>query len=317
MSPLHYTRQAETCGKCHDQEALDVTASIHGQATASGKREAPACTDCHSEHQITGLRSTSALRISQEICSNCHASERLNTKFNLPKDRVKTFFESYHGLASQYGSTIAANCGSCHGYHKILPSSDPNSTIHSSHLVETCGKCHPGANEKFAMGRIHVNIESVEAGTEISERASWWVRRIYLLLIFAVIGLMLAHNALLFYKKVSAHLSASGRPILRMNLCQRWQHAVLALSFIVLAISGFALKFPDSWLARAMGSSDRRRSFAGRGLPPRLHRGLARRTAPRERSASNAKGHYGHVGRRALPAGMERGEAPNRPVRLR
>ena len=28
------------------------------------------------------------------------------------------------------------------------------------------------------------------------------------------------------------------------------------MSFIVLAITGFALKFPDSWLARAMGSSE-------------------------------------------------------------
>jgi formate dehydrogenase gamma subunit len=255
-SPLHFTRQSETCGACHDQEAQEVAESIHGRATAGGKREAPACTDCHSEHQITGLRSTSALRISQEICSNCHASERLNTKFNLPKDRVKTFFDSYHGLASQYGSTLAANCGSCHGYHKILPSSDPDSTIHKSHLVETCGKCHPGANEKFALGRIHVDIEAAEAGTEISEQASWWVRRIYLVLIFGVIGLMLAHNGLLFYKKVSAHLRASGRPVVRMNLSQRWQHAVLALSFIVLALSGFALKFPDSWLARLMGSSE-------------------------------------------------------------
>jgi formate dehydrogenase gamma subunit len=41
-----------------------------------------------------------------------------------------------------------------------------------------------------------------------------------------------------------------------MSLAQRWQHFVLAASFIVLALTGFALKFPDSWLARAMGSSE-------------------------------------------------------------
>jgi formate dehydrogenase gamma subunit len=60
----------------------------------------------------------------------------------------------------------------------------------------------------------------------------------------------------LFYKKVSAHLRASGRPVLRMSLQQRWQHAVLATSFILLAVTGFALKFPDSWIARALGSSE-------------------------------------------------------------
>ncbi|HLP75395.1 MAG TPA: cytochrome b/b6 domain-containing protein, partial [Candidatus Paceibacterota bacterium] len=57
-------------------------------------------------------------------------------------------------------------------------------------------------------------------------------------------------------KKVAAHLRAAGRPVLRMNVSQRWQHAMLALSFIILALSGFALKFPESGLARAMGSSE-------------------------------------------------------------
>ncbi len=256
VSPLYFTRQAETCGACHDQEARDVEASVHGKATAAGKRDAPTCTDCHFEHQIEALKDSSSLKISTEVCSKCHASERLNTKYNLPQDRVKTFFESYHGLASQYGSTLAANCGSCHGYHKILPSSDPASTISKAHLVETCGKCHPGANEKFSFSKIHVDIAAATSAPDISSQINWWVRKIYLLLIFGVVGAMLIHNALLFYKKVAAHLSASGRPVLRMSLAQRWQHAVLALSFIVLAISGFALKFPDSWLARAMGSSE-------------------------------------------------------------
>jgi formate dehydrogenase gamma subunit len=50
-----------------------------------------------------------------------------------------------------------------------------------------------------------------------------------------------------------------------MNRPQRWQHAILAASFIVLALTGFALKFPDSWLARAMGSSESFRRWAHRG----------------------------------------------------
>jgi len=255
-SPLYFTKQSETCGACHPKEAQDVEASVHGKAVAAGKRDAPTCTDCHSEHKIEGLKTASNLKISEEVCSRCHASERLNTKYNLPNDRVKTFFDSYHGLAAQYGSTLAANCGSCHGYHKILPSSDPGSTINKAHLVQTCGKCHPGANEKFAFGKIHVDTAAAQSPTDFASTVNWWVRRIYLALIFVTIGGMLFHNGLLFYKKVSAHLRASGRPVLRMSLAQRWQHAVLATSFIVLAITGFALKFPDSWLARAMGSSE-------------------------------------------------------------
>ena len=265
LSPLYVIRQAETCGACHDQEAKDWAASVHGKALIAGVRDAPTCTDCHSEHKIESLKGdSSSPRISADVCSRCHASERLNTKYNLPADRVKTFFESYHGLASQYGSTLAANCGSCHGSHKILPSSDAGSTINRVHLVETCGKCHPGANEKFAFGKIHVDNAAATAGTTMSDQINWWVRKLYLLLIFGVIGAMLVHNGLLFFKKVRAHLRSSGRPVLRMSRAQRWQHAVLALSFIALAVTGFALKFPDSWVGKLMGSSEPFRRWSHR-----------------------------------------------------
>jgi len=263
-SPLHVTRQAETCGACHDQEAKDWAASVHGKALAEGKRDAPTCTDCHSEHKIQSLAGDASRKISVDVCSRCHASERLNTKYRLPQDRVTTFFDSYHGLASQYGSTLAANCGSCHGFHKILPSANPSSTINQAHLVETCGKCHPGANEKFAFGKIHVDNAAASAGTEVSDQINWWVRKLYLMLIFGVIGAMLVHNGLLFFKKVRAHLRSSGRPVLRMSRAQRWQHAILALSFIALAVTGFALKFPDSWVGKLMGSSEPFRRWSHR-----------------------------------------------------
>ena len=178
------------------QAAKDVEESVHGKAVAAGHRDAPTCTDCHSEHQIVGLKNDSSLQISADVCSGCHASERLNTKYNLPSDRVKTFFESYHGLAAQYGSTFAANCASCHGVHHILPSSDPRSSIYKAHLVATCGKCHPGATENFAQSKVHVDLASETDGDGLGGKINWWVRRIYLVLIFAVIGSMLTHNLL-------------------------------------------------------------------------------------------------------------------------
>ncbi len=262
-SPLHFSRLTETCGGCHDQAAADVAASVHGKAVAAGKREAPACTDCHSEHKIIGLKASSPLRISADVCSNCHASERLNTKYNLPADRVKTFFDSYHGLAAQYGSTLAANCGSCHGYHKVLPSTDPASTIYKTNLASTCGKCHPGATDNFAQSKVH--IDAATAGDGLGQKVNWWVRRVYLGLIFGTIGFMLAHNLLVFSKKARARWRAADLSVMRMDFSQRTQHFVLAASFILLAITGFALKFPDSWAARLLGSHEGFRSWAHRG----------------------------------------------------
>jgi formate dehydrogenase gamma subunit len=255
-SPIYFMRQAQTCGQCHPKEARDWAASVHGKAVAAGSHDAPTCTGCHDEHKIRSLKNVSAATISEDVCSRCHASERINTKYNLPNDRVTTFFESYHGLAAQYGSTVAANCASCHGFHKILPSSDTNSTINKIHLVETCGKCHPGDSENFALGKIHVAPDGTSGGSDVGSRLNRWVRRIYLVLIFATIGAMALHNGILFLKKTAARLRATARPVLRMSASQRWQHFLLAASFIVLAITGFALKFPDSWLAKCLGSNE-------------------------------------------------------------
>ncbi len=263
-SPLHFSRLAETCGGCHEQAAADVEASVHGKAVTAGHREAPTCTDCHSEHKIVALKGSSPLKVSADVCSNCHASERLNTKYNLPPDRVKTFFESYHGLAAQYGSTLAANCASCHGVHKILPSSDPRSTIYVTNLVVTCGKCHPGATENFAQSKVHVDAAAAKAGTDIGGQINWWVRRIYLVLIVGTIGFMLAHNLLLFGKKIAARYRAADLSIPRMNSSQRVQHLILAASFIILAVTGFALKFPDSWVAKLLGSNEMFRRWSHR-----------------------------------------------------
>ena len=263
-SPLHFSRLAQTCGNCHDDAAKQVAESVHGKAVAAGHRDAPTCTDCHSEHKIVALKSSSPLKISAEVCSNCHASERLNTKYNLPNDRVKTFFESYHGLAAQYGSTLAANCASCHGVHKILPSIDPRSTIYSTNLVVTCGKCHPGATENFAQSKVHVDIATASSGEGIGNKINWWVRRVYLGLIVGTIGFMLAHNGVMFARKLAARYRGSDLSVLRMNFSQRMQHFLLASSFIILAITGFALKFPDSWVGKALGSNEMFRRWSHR-----------------------------------------------------
>ncbi|HPA20989.1 MAG TPA: cytochrome b/b6 domain-containing protein [Verrucomicrobiae bacterium] len=260
-SRLHHDKVAATCGECHSEITDAVAKSIHGKSTAEGHREAATCIDCHSEHKIEDLRATSPLKISEQICSKCHASERINTKFRLPSDRVSTFMESYHGLASQYGSMRAANCSSCHGSHLILPSSDPLSSINTNNLVATCGKCHPGATENFASGRIHTDGAP---GKEFGTRINFWVRRIYLWLIFGTIGLMFAHNFATWGRRAMAAFRAADRIVLRMDRPQRIQHFILAASFIVLAVTGFALKFPDSWVARLLGSDENLRRISHR-----------------------------------------------------
>jgi len=259
-SQLHYSRLAKTCGACHEQEAADVAESVHGKALREGYREAPTCTDCHSEHRIEAL----SMQSSSDVCSTCHASERINTKFDMPSDRVKTFLESYHGLAGKYGSATVANCSSCHGVHRILPSADPKSTINTNNLAVTCGKCHPGAADNFTRSKIHTDASTRAEEGDIGNAVNFWVRRIYLVLIVGTIGFMLLHNVLVFYRKMRTRFENANLTIIRMDLLQRMQHVVLAVSFIWLAISGFALKFPSSWVSKLMGSSEAFRSWSHR-----------------------------------------------------
>ena len=255
-SPLHFSNLAKTCGNCHAQESEDVQASVHGRAAARGERESATCIDCHNVHQIETLKGASAYKISVEICSKCHASARINAKFHMPVDRVSTFLGSYHGLSAQGRAVGAANCASCHGYHKILRSTDPKSSIHKSHLVETCGRCHPGATENFAFSRVHTDDQT---GNDKGATASRWVRRIYLVLIFTVVGTLLLHNMLAWLRSAIEARRRRGPLAVRMSRGQRIQHFILLSSFILLALTGFALKYPDTWLAWVFGSENIRR----------------------------------------------------------
>jgi formate dehydrogenase gamma subunit len=261
QSALHRNNLATTCGQCHEAEARELAESVHGQALARGLREPPTCTDCHAEHSVQALKGASTLRVAEKVCSHCHASERMNTKYRLPPDRVSTFFKSYHGLAVQFGDTRAANCASCHGYHRILPSSDPRSSTHPDNLVKTCGECHPGATENFVAGRIHADDLN---GGDIGSLVNRWTRRIYLVLIVATVALMGAHNLLLWRRKVLAYVRSPDRSVVRMDRSQRIQHLVLMLTFFFLAITGFALEYPHSWLAKLFGSDESIRRWCHR-----------------------------------------------------
>jgi cytochrome b subunit of formate dehydrogenase len=256
-SPIFKFNVPNTCGQCHAAVKQQFAGSIHAQALARGNWQAPVCTDCHGIHSIKGRLDPNSPVAAQNIaivtCAQCHESMRLSQEFGVPGRRASSYLGSYHGMASKLGSQVVANCASCHGSHDILPSSDPHSSISPARLVETCGQCHTGAGKKFALSKVHVDVPlSRDAGTI----GSLWVRRVYIVIISLTIGLMLLHNFLLWRRTALARLREQDRSIERMSRNQRIQHALLFTSFFVLAITGFALKYPDSWVAGLLGFSE-------------------------------------------------------------
>jgi cytochrome b subunit of formate dehydrogenase len=255
----------DTCGMCHSEVVEQFRASVHGQALARGVTQAPLCTDCHGEHRIlkhTNQASSVNVAHIRDTCGSCHGNVRLTRKFGLPSDRLVSFDESYHGLAAKAGSQTVANCASCHGVHNILPSSDPRSTINPKKLPRTCGQCHFGAGTRFGISQVHVAEGRAEPA------ALRWVREFYLLVIPVTIGLMLLHNGgdwlrkLIRLRFLARSAAARGRPgELRMLPFERVEHAVLALSFLTLVWTGFALRYPDQWWASPLLLMERTRAM--------------------------------------------------------
>jgi cytochrome b subunit of formate dehydrogenase len=253
-SPVFRANVPKTCAKCHGGEQAQFAKSIHGKSLAAGNMHAPVCTDCHGVHSIKAandkLSLVSAKNQGDVACAQCHNNVKMTQEFGIPGGRTDSYNASYHGMANVVGSKTTASCSSCHGTHNILPSSDPESTVNSANLTKTCGQCHIGANANFAKGQIHLDPESV-AKADFGTKVNNWVRYGYILMIVAVIGFMVLHNAMIFVRKLldrrksGAHITNGPRIVVRMTKNQRIQHFLLFASFFTLVITGFALKYPD------------------------------------------------------------------------
>ena len=245
------------CGMCHDKQSAEYNGGVHGKAVQRGISAAPVCTDCHTSHSImrpSNPQSSVFVNKVPETCGRCHGDVRLMKRFGIPADRITTFESSFHGLALKSGSQTVADCASCHGYHGILPSSDPQSRTNPKNVAKTCGACHPGAGTRFALGSVH------ESQGGRSPLPLQYVQWFYLLVIPGTLGLMALHHLGDFLRKltqmrfqnrlVPARMMRT--PVLthRMHKMERIEHALLTVSFVLLAYTGFALHYPDQWWSR-------------------------------------------------------------------
>jgi len=138
-----------TCGNCHAGITADYMGGVHGKAVAAGHMDAPVCSDCHAAHAIEQPTADAFRMRSTPICGNCH------------KDKFSTYRDTFHSqLGSLGGYVETARCWDCHGAHGILPASDPRSPINKANLVETCGRCHAGANLSFVQYQPHANARN-------------------------------------------------------------------------------------------------------------------------------------------------------------
>lgn len=254
-SSFNKLNRAETCGNCHQQVKTEYLQSIHWRAVQRGHFESPTCNDCHGEHKIQSPQEKDAItnrfNLSSQICAKCHSSRTMMARFGLDAERFASYNRTYHGLALLKGSAEAANCTSCHETHAIRERSSPESSVNPVNLQKTCGKCHREVSKEFSDIAVHPK--------NLAERnpVAFYARSIYLWLIVVIVGSMLLHNLIILV----SHIRKKRQSRKQQRLYQRfqsfevYQHLLLMLSFFILVVTGFALKFPDAGWVRLLVSA--------------------------------------------------------------
>lgn len=265
-SSINHFNIPETCGKCHKGVKMDFMDGIHGKLVARGETDSPVCTSCHGEHGIISPEDprspVSRSRVAEATCSPCHESITLTEKYGLPTDHLISFIDSYHGLKSKGGDKTVANCASCHGAHRILSSADSTSSVNQKNLQQTCGECHPDISPELAATPIH----GLNGDNGTNTQTAKIIEILYISAIIVIIGLMVLHWLIDLVRQII--LMMKKPQVRRMKTNEVWQHTLLMVSFIALVISGFALRFSESWITSMFFSWERGSEM--RGLVHRL-----------------------------------------------
>jgi cytochrome b subunit of formate dehydrogenase len=246
-STINISNISHTCGECHPTIRQEYENSIHGRALKAGIMDSPTCTGCHGEHQIMSPENpdspTAAAHQAAETCARCHNDPVIINKYGLEGSVVKTYEDSYHGLAVRWQSKRAATCADCHTSHSVQPRADSTSTVSAGNVPGTCGKCHEGASANFAQSYTHAKLGRSESPVNTV------VRNAYVIMLIVIIGGMVVHNLIILNWHIlrARKKQQSGQQVTRFDVMQLIQHLVLSITFIGLAVTGFALKFPDAW----------------------------------------------------------------------
>lgn len=185
-----------TCGTCHGGPQRDYLAGIHGQGLQTGNSRAPVCTNCHTAHQIADPRTAAWQMKTTATCGACH------------QDKFRTYHDTFHAQVSALGYIEAAHCWDCHGFHDILPATNPRSTIARANLTTTCGKCHSGVTASFVSYQPHADKHKRQ------DFPALWATGIFMnLLLAGVLGFFALHTILWLNRSLREHASkpAAGR----------------------------------------------------------------------------------------------------------
>ena len=161
-----------TCNttSCHTKPQSDFLQGVHADALAKSDPNAPTCVNCHGTHDIfpSSQRDSHTYPLNiVKICGDCHQKHQSTATNGIDgKLHVEHYLDSVHGRAvTRGGLAVAATCADCHGNHRVLPASDPQSQVSRGKVDDTCGACHVGVSETFATS---VHGQQLAKGNELA-----------------------------------------------------------------------------------------------------------------------------------------------------
>ncbi len=238
------------CNSCHEKEVLNYKKSSHNTALIHGSYDVPTCTSCHGDHDMVSMKNgfrDKLASVNISICIGCHDNERMMVRYGLDTVPVKSYRESYHGLARRGSSKDSAVCSDCHDPHKALSKENIDSKVHQNNIIKTCGNCHGKVSENFAKSFSHHKILE-DMGTKVETI----VQDVYIIIIILSVGGMFLFNFIIWLSAIrkKIRIQRKQKNVRRINRFERIVHIILFTTFIILSVTGFALKFPESWWAK-------------------------------------------------------------------
>jgi hypothetical protein len=146
----------QSCKNCHPNQFADYTASAHSPTGLPGQGATaavgapgssapgvpkPLCGDCHGGHSIPASGNVEANQkvhmSGLTMCGGCHTKD------------TDSYEDYYHGAAYKTSAPDAPACWDCHNTHKVLVSTDLQSSVNPDRLVDTCNKCHSDPRDGY------------------------------------------------------------------------------------------------------------------------------------------------------------------------
>lgn len=275
-SPLLRPGQS-MCLYCHDEPQFRLPVDMIRPIGCGGPTSR--CENCHLEempadvpyythHIAARLRPARTMMQLAQACAVCHSNPDIIEDMD-SHDTVASYLHSFHGKANLLGSTETATCIDCHASHNgdvhaMLSAANPRSSVHVDMRVNTCrtSQCHANAAPGMSKAAVHLDLDPHRRTPEFYVAAFFVALTAAVMSIFFLLLLLELFNIVVRrhgpeYRRL-IHLAnvlrdhPEGRKLLeRLSPHERAQHWALAITFLLLVLTGMPIKFAEAGWAQS------------------------------------------------------------------